>query len=158
MMKIIYKQGSMFSHEFPEDQTWYAFAHGCNAQGVMGSGVATQIKNLFPTAYQRYKEVHKKYGLHLGSYVDDWEGRAVVFNMITQKYYGRDKSVVYVSYEAITECFKDLDRCAAAFIGGNPPQVVMPKIGAGLANGDWNIIEKIIEENSNNFQPIVYTL
>lgn len=157
-MKIIYKQGDMFSHEFPKDQVWKVFAHGCNAQGVMGSGVAAQIKKQFPSAYERYMEVYKKYGLELGSYVDDWTEDVCVLNMITQEYYGRDKSTVYVSYDAVKQCFNDLDHYATSHMGIDKPEVVMPKIGAGLANGDWSIIEKIIEDTSTNFQPVVYVL
>jgi len=34
----------------------------------------------------------------------------------------------------------------------------MPKIGAGLAGGDWNVIAAIIEEEFTAVQPIVYWL
>jgi O-acetyl-ADP-ribose deacetylase (regulator of RNase III) len=37
-------------------------------------------------------------------------------------------------------------------------KVAMPKIGAGLAGGDWNVIEKIIEEECKGVQPVVYYL
>ena len=36
--------------------------------------------------------------------------------------------------------------------------VAMPKIGAGLANGDWKTISSIIEEESKYFQPVAYEL
>ena len=38
-------------------------------------------------------------------------------------------------------------------------KVAMPKIGAGLANGDWDTISKIIEEESGHvWQPVVYVV
>jgi len=36
--------------------------------------------------------------------------------------------------------------------------IAMPKIGAGLAGGDWNVIESIIESELKTVQPIVFTL
>ena len=36
------------------------------------------------------------------------------------------------------------------------PNVAMPLIGAGLANGEWAKIARRIEEESTNYQPIVY--
>ncbi|ESQ88966.1 hypothetical protein ABAC460_14390 [Asticcacaulis sp. AC460] len=38
------------------------------------------------------------------------------------------------------------------------PVVAFPKIGAGLAQGDWTIIESLIEDHSRHFQPVVYVL
>lgn len=40
--------------------------HGCNCQGVMGSGIAKQIKLLFPEAYEHYRKIYLKNGLGLG--------------------------------------------------------------------------------------------
>ena len=40
-------KGDTFKHVFPKGQN-KVFLHECNAQGVMGSGVAKQIKHLYP--------------------------------------------------------------------------------------------------------------
>lgn len=164
-MKIIYKQGDMFSHEFPKDQVWKVFAHGCNAQGVMGSGVAAQVKRLFPLAYNKYKLECSLGNVQAGGVIyaevdNKYMGQVVILNLITQDFWGRDKNTVYVDYNAVKKCLKEVDEeCSIAKeYDSSQIEVVMPKIGTGLANGDWSIIEKIIEENSNNFQPVVYVL
>jgi len=157
-MKIIYKKGDMFLHVFPEGQC-KVFAHGCNLQGVMGSGVAKQIKEKYPWAYEIYKQGCNEPFSNIGDVYpafylacDD----AIIYNCITQEYFGRDKNTVYVDYYALRKCMQFINE--ESEYDSKVPEVVMPKIGAGLANGDWDIISKIIEEESTYFQPIVYEL
>lgn len=146
-MKIIYKQGDLL--KCSED----AIVHGCNAQGVMGSGVAKAIKERYPEAYKAYLATKKYDGMRLGS-VSYWrEYGFYVFNAITQQFYGRNKHVTYVSYDAVAEVFNMLNMFCKE---NDITAIAMPKIGAGLANGDWNIIEKIIEEECTDVQPVVY--
>lgn len=148
-MKIIYKQGNLLECSEP------AIVHGCNAQGVMGSGVALAVKEKYPEAYKAYLATKKYDGMKLGG-VSYWHDNGFyVFNAITQQFYGRNKHVTYVSYDAIAEVFNMLNMfCKENVI----TSIAMPKIGAGLANGDWNIIEKIIEEECTDVQPVVYVL
>ena len=149
-MKIIYKEGDVL------DCTEDAIVHGCNAQGVMGSGVAKAIKERYPEAYKAYIASIPLGGMELGRITFHRNEQGFyVFNAITQKYYGRDKSVIYVNYNAIKESFDLLNKfCSEEGIS----HIALPKIGAGLANGDWSIIEKIIEEECTDVQPVVYIL
>ena len=124
----------------------------------MGSGVALRVKRMFPFAYNAYMLQYNIDGLHLGQLISGREGDVIVLNMITQATYGRDKNVVYVSYDAVEECVRHINTGCGNIKQSSVVEVVMPKVGAGLANGDWNIIEKIIEGGSTNFQPVVYTL
>ena len=137
------------------DATQKFILHGCNAQGVMGSGVAKDIRTKYPSAYDKYKLVQRLDGLHLGdafSVAQD-DGK-VIINAITQEFYGREVGKRYCSYDAISECIRRLnftpDYCGQS--------VAMPKIGAGFGGGDWRVISLIIEKESTNFQPVVYFL
>ena len=47
-MKIEYRQGDLFQTDVRH------IVHGCNAQGVMGKGVAKLVKELYPKAYNEY--------------------------------------------------------------------------------------------------------
>ena len=73
--------------------------HGCNAQGVMGSGVAKYVKDNFPSAYYEYLRHHEEHGLKLGEVIPALvlPGRWIL-NAITQEFYGRDPGRVYVDY------------------------------------------------------------
>lgn len=126
--------------------------HGCNSRGVMGSGVAKAIRDKYPQAYRDYNDKYNSYGLELGTIVvsvqDDGK---VIHNAITQQDYGRDKDRVYVSYWAIANAFRHIESWGIK-------EIALPKIGAGLANGDWNVIEAIIENTLTKTKPIVYVL
>jgi O-acetyl-ADP-ribose deacetylase (regulator of RNase III) len=120
--------------------------------GVMGSGVALAIKSKYPEAYEAYKAAHENGVLELGEVVGVYSEDKLILNAITQRYYGRDKHKVYADYEAIREAFRAINvQCGYC-------SIAIPKIGAGLANGDWDVIEKIIEEECTDVQVVCYVL
>ena len=149
-MKIEYIKGDLLHAK----ETY--IAHGCNAQGVMRSGVAKAIRAKWPEAYKVYHGVYLSQGnnLHLGQVVTAYieKDNKLICNCITQEFYGRDKGVQYFDYEAIRTAMRELNRDA------NGERIALPKIGAGLANGDWNVIEQIIEEEFDVSQPVVYVM
>jgi O-acetyl-ADP-ribose deacetylase (regulator of RNase III) len=117
--------------------------HGCNAQGVMGSGIALQIKNKWPKCYEEYKQfcdsAEDKRTL-LGNIVPISIGNVIVVNAITQLNFGKDGKK-YVSYEALSSAFSTIASVAQL----NNLPVHYPIIGAGLGGGDWAIISEIID-------------
>lgn len=149
-MEIIYKKGNIILAPEP------FLVHGCNAKGVMGSGVAKAIKEAFPKAYEDYRDAYISGDMKLGMVIpSEWHGKAV-FNCITQERYGRDGNQ-YVDYQAIDKCFRTVNKLVR--LNKKLEKVVaMPLIGAGLGGGDWDRIAEIIEKRSINYQPVVYTL
>lgn len=165
-MKIIYKTGDCLKG----DERFVV--HGCNAQGVMGSGIALQVRNEFPEAYQAYRRAYEERedrtkGLPLGNTIWAPSNGKIIINGITQEFYGPDahKGVVYVDYDAVARVMKNIN--ANAFFtqtveqhrqayGGIIDAVAMPLIGAVRAGGSWKKISEIIERESTNFQPVVY--
>ncbi len=113
--------------------------HGCNCFRKMGAGIALAIKGEFPAAY--FADQMTKHGdkSKLGTYSSAVLEKIVVVNAYTQYDYRRS-SQPNVSYPAIREVFKKIKK---EFSG---KRIGYPKIGAGLAGGDWNIISKIIDE------------
>lgn len=127
--------------------------HGCNNYGVMGSGVARQIRAKWPHVYDVYHQYHLEHGLELGEVIPATaEEDLIVLNAITQDGFGRDGQV-YVKYDAITECFKKIDALMAKH---GFPELALPRIGAGLGGGDWQIISEIINTTAQSYTPIVY--
>ena len=148
---ITYKVGDLLEATEP------VIAQGCNCQGVMGSGVALAIRRKWPVVAQHYELIYRNYGLKPGQVilVGIAEGITVA-NCMTQEYYGGDGRQ-YVDYAAVRECFKYLaDKHVPRAGDGNA--IAMPKIGAGLGGGDWEVIEKIIEEELGHLGVTVYTL
>ena len=132
---ITYRQGNLL------DATSGVIIHGCNAKGVMGSGVAKAIREKYPGAYESYKNFEQERGLRLGGInIVRVTNTLLIANAITQENYGRDPKIVYVSYGAIHLAFEKLHK-----LYGASTIFHIPKIGAGLGNGDWNTISFLIE-------------
>jgi O-acetyl-ADP-ribose deacetylase (regulator of RNase III) len=145
-MKIEYRKGDLLETDCQH------IIHGCNSHGVMGSGVAKVIRDKYPQAFIDYNDVYNNRGLELGEiHVSVQPCGKVIHNAITQKDFGRDASKVYVSYWAIANCFRYIDTWGVK-------EIALPKIGAGLANGDWDVISAIIENTLTKTNPIVYEL
>lgn len=132
---IIYKTGDLLG------VVEGVIIHGCNAQGVMGSGVALAIKNKYPDAYRAYKDFESKHGLKLGSIsIRKVDTNLRIANAITQEFYGNDPVLQYVSYGALHLAFEKLHKHFPLEVPFH-----FPKIGAGRGNGDWLVISQLIE-------------
>lgn len=118
------------------------FVHGCNAKGVMGSGVAALVKKLYPFAYEVYLQENRDFGLHLGDVqlCDDETTSVTICNAITQKNYGRDGKL-YVNYDAVIEALELVRKEAKE---RNVP-VYLPLIGGGLGGGDVKRLTAIFQ-------------
>ena len=147
-MKIETKIGNLL------DVTSGHIVHGCNAQGVMGSGVALAVKKTYPSVYQEYRTQFEEYGLRLGDAQPVLIGpELVVWNAVTQNLYGKSGER-FVSYDAVEECFRFIDNQITAWdLFKSGPDDIWPEkhihiplIGAGLGGGNWEIIREIIEQ------------
>lgn len=134
-------------------------AHGVNCQGVMGSGVAKAL-------YEKWPEVKTQY---LAYYNDtDWvvepdeylglvhfaylSSNLIVANCFTQQNYGTDGQV-YLNYTALDQCLETLKE--RSFVT-EMHEIAMPKIGCGLAGGDWNKVRTMIEDRFRNSNITIY--
>lgn len=147
-MEIVYLIGDLL------ESPYRLILHGCNAQGVMGSGVAKQIRKKFPQAFEEYYTAYEKEMLWLGDVIFADCGSKIIANGITQQYYGRSGNC-FINYEAINNVMEDTHNYAAKH---GMEHVAMPLIGAGLGGGSWKKISSIIEDKFTNVIPIVYTL
>jgi O-acetyl-ADP-ribose deacetylase (regulator of RNase III) len=113
--------------------------HGCNCFCNMGKGIAAQIKKEFPDAYRAdtYTERGSKTKLGGLSFVRMKEGLVVVNAYTQYDYRGSEPNI---DYTALRSAFKKIKK---EFAGR---KIGYPKIGAGLAGGDWNVIKEIISE------------
>jgi O-acetyl-ADP-ribose deacetylase (regulator of RNase III) len=137
--------------------------HQTNCQGVMGSGIAKQIKTRFPAVYEVYKDLEKHNGkLLLGDVSgatilrvdkdDKLTKSGMILNVNGQDKYA-NRSICNTNYAALG---KGLLYCLN-FIEDDSI-VAMPKIGAGLGGGDWYVIEAIINSVFPEREVFVYEL
>jgi O-acetyl-ADP-ribose deacetylase (regulator of RNase III) len=116
--------------------------HGCNCFCNFGAGIALQILNRFPEAFEVDKSTIKgdkeKLGYCTKATIVRNGKRFDIVNAYTQ--YGCGINEVRCEYPALDSCFKIIANTY------NGLRIGYPKIGAGLAGGDWNIISKIIDK------------
>lgn len=140
---IINKNGDIF------DSDADIICHQVNCQGTMGSGIAKTIKERYPEAYTEYKTVcfaFPKENL-LGQVRIVLSGDRLIANIFGQFNYGRDKNVVYTSYKALKSGLTEVHNKA---LRDNLSVAIPYCIGCGLANGDWNVVSKMIEDVFND--------
>lgn len=124
--------------------------HGCNNQGVMGSGVALGVKNSWPEVYRDYRNLYEHSELRLGiAYPVLASPGLIVWNAITQDKYGHGKR--FTNYEAVATCFEMINEYLSHCLVNEPSidipnEVHIPMIGAARGGGSWRVIESIIEE------------
>lgn len=134
-------------------------AHGCNCQCIMGAGIAPQMAKAF--ACDEYPsesddmvgEMNKLGTIDFESVwlVNEFvkftpqvpavkAQELVVVNAYTQfDVTGRKEGKIDLDYAALTLCLRKMNHYfRGAHIG-------LPRVGAGLAGGDWNIIKDIIQ-------------
>jgi O-acetyl-ADP-ribose deacetylase (regulator of RNase III) len=114
---------------------------GCNCQCRMGRGIALTIKQQFPEAYaadcQTTTGDRAKLGNSTFVQIDRDGFKFTIVNGYTQ--FDWQGEGVLADYDAIRSVFRQVKQQ----FGGK--RIGYPKIGAGLARGDWDTISQIIE-------------
>ena len=120
--------------------------HQVNNCGKMASGLAKDIRKLYPSHYSDYMDMYNnapkdsqnsiKSSALLGCCVDTKIGELTIRGIFSQDGYGRDKR--YTSYVLFEKCLREIAKL-------NLEAVYIPYgIGCGLGGGDWSIISSII--------------
>jgi len=129
--------------------------HSCNCMGVMGSGLAKQIRNKYPKVFKDYQTylTNIKFSIQaLGKcQIVKAEENKYIANLFGQYKYGRDKQ--YTDYTALEEALFSLKVSAK----DHNKSVAIPfNIGCGLAGGSWEVVYKIIEEVFSDYDVALY--
>jgi len=135
-------------------------AHGCNCLSNMGAGIALQMKKVFgcdrfdleligPSIIKLGTIDYETFVLGKNAIwnLNDADNKGnepelIVVNAYTQYRYGRnhaDGDKNPIDYEALTLCMRKMNNLFKGM------KIGLPKIGAGLAGGDWNRIKGIIK-------------
>lgn len=121
-------------------------AHVCNDVGAWGKGFVLAVSKRWPepeAAFRAWHAAGPAGGFELGAVQfvpvgpDLW-----VANMVGQHGIRTTKAGPPIRYEAVGECLRRLGDKALEF----GASVHMPRIGCGLAGGEWDRIEPLIQE------------
>lgn len=152
--------------EFFESGKVDFIAHGCNCFHTMGSGIARQIKEKYPQAFEADKDTdygdynklgsYSRYGgayYFVSTYLNECSNKKrfklanQILNCYTQFNYGNDRC--YLDYEALTLCLRKIN------YEFKHKTIGLPQIGCGLAGGDWNKVREIIKKELKDIDVIV---
>jgi len=118
--------------------------HICNDKGGWGAGFVLALSKKWAKPEQVYRSCPVP-NLILGNvqYINV-EDDIIVANMIAQHGYRYNKNgKPPIRYGALTDALRKINKMAVE----QNATLHMPRIGAGLAGGDWLVIEQIILEN-----------
>ena len=127
--------------------------HQVNCQGVMGSGVAKQIKEKYPKAYKEYKRLCDEYtdkanllGMAQRVFCCDDDG-TIICNLFAQENYGYNGKC-FTDIKALRKCLEDVHFCYNRLRQGlSGVRIAMPyKIGCVRGGANWEEVLAIIEE------------
>lgn len=149
------------------DTPFQFIAHQVNCQGVMGAGLARQIKMKYPEVFQDYVKYCKLFSKDnlFGSGFGSWtrDNKHCILNIFGQFGYGigkrqTDYDALYAGFAYVIKLIRD-----TYFVTNKSYQIVIAipyGIGCGLAGGDWNEVKSVLEaiEKECNVVFIAYTL
>lgn len=129
-------------------------AHQCNLYHNFGAGIALEIKKKFPRAYAA--DLTSQYGTK--GKLSTWtisRGSPTIFNLYTQ--IGISQVDRQTSYDAMATTFAALRWFLEEEHKVVPVKLGLPyKIGCGLANGNWEVVEALLKEAfANSSYPLI---
>jgi O-acetyl-ADP-ribose deacetylase (regulator of RNase III) len=142
------------------DEGLRVIAHVCNDRGGWGSGFVIALSKRWKKPEQYYRTWHRQFSsgvMSLGQLqMVPVEKNLFVANMVAQERFVSPENPVALRYESLHQCLKRLNEWMISWwtISHNnmiceekPMSVHMPRIGCGLAGGDWDKVELLININ-----------
>jgi O-acetyl-ADP-ribose deacetylase (regulator of RNase III) len=147
-----YIQGDLFSSAHYQNHEPVVIAHVCNNLGMWGAGFAKTFKQRYPKAFTEFSQwftTEKKKGSsllgmsQLVTLVENNGASLYACNMVAQAGLYSKSNQHPLQYDSLQHCLTALER----FCKHSNATVYMPKIGSGLARGDWGYICDLIVNN-----------
>jgi O-acetyl-ADP-ribose deacetylase (regulator of RNase III) len=135
---LIYHTGDLL--QAPER----VIGHGVNCRGVMGAGIALQMRQRYPQMFEEYRRCCRDHKIVPGfCYLYFAPDHKIVANLATQQFYGRDRP--YARVEWIEWALRDLvQQCKELDI----VEFALPKLGCNLGGLTWDQVEPVYHKFS----------
>lgn len=130
---ITYHDGNIF------DSDAKIICHQVNTYGVMGAGIAAEVRERFPEVYKGYNaccsaaEQDELFGDVLISPIQG----GFIANCFSQRGMDTDYELFATAMQVVKRFAKETDNAKIA---------IPYKMGCGIAGGDWNTVEQIIHD------------
>ena len=141
---MIYREGNVLAKNTTEQEV--IVCHQVNCKGVMGAGLALQVKNLYPGVFDAYRDKCELIKEGIGGLGDVQfcsvldEAGYIIANIFGQDGYGRYKQ--QTDYAALEKAF--------ITIGNSFPNAIIRfpyEMGCGLGGGSWRVVSALIERH-----------
>lgn len=139
--------------------------HVCNNINLFGAGFAKYIAEKFPIVKENFHLLGNKATLGHTQYISIANNnlaktKIFVCNMIAQNGTINPKNCRPLNYGSLVFCMNDIRNkiisLAKNSIEDTKFEIHAPKFGSGLAGGNWNFIENLIEDIWADFPVYVY--
>ena len=138
-------------------------AHCCNCFNTMGAGIAREISQRLPEAARADGNTvcgdANKLGKLTFAECSMARPNDMVFNLYGQFGYGSDsRQVRYNELKNALQIARVIIQSRSE--GGRTPVLGIPKLGCGLAGGDWCVVEKLVKTalHGSGILVVVYEL
>lgn len=131
--------------------------HQANCLGIMGAGIAKQIKNLYPEVYKAdlsfpipVKDLNRVGEFSYAEVTNPYTNKKqTIVNMYSQYDIGKGKTNYYAMEKALKKII--------LFYLSPAKKIGLPYgIGCGLAGGDWEEVYSILEKVSEEYHQDLY--
>ena len=133
--------------------------HQVNCQGVMGSGVAKQVKDKYPNVYNSYYSMCKNYSsndllgkvllVNTPDYISNGKRIRMIANFFSQDNYGYQG--VFTNYDSFKSCLEYMRDSYS-----NCSMAIPYLIGCRRGGGNWETIYRMIEDVLGDCDVTIY--
>lgn len=139
---MIERKGNILKN-LPDDGS-VVICHQVNCRGVMGAGLAKQVREAYPDLYEEYRKLCKSHAGHTDKLLGGVMFWAIENGNLIANLFGQDGYAfggVHTDYNALSNAF-------ALLAQKYPDKTIrIPcRIGCGLGGGDWEKVRQIICE------------
>ena len=124
------------------DSSAAALVNTVNTVGVMGKGIAKQMRDAYPHNYAVYKQACKAGTFAIGDVLavedHDLYGNRLILNLPTKKHWRQPSRYEYIA-EGLQALCSVLDREGVR-------SVAIPPLGCGNGGLDWSVVRPMIEK------------
>lgn len=136
-------------------------AHVTNDEGGWGAGFVLALDKMSPEPKKMYQSMHRYWTqsnkllfLPLGT---------VNYAKVSDDTYVANMTAQHRTVRTVAKpiCYKSLEHClknVSDYARQQGATIHMPRIGCGLAGGDWNVVESIIDDVMYHEDVFVYDL
>ncbi len=138
--------------------------HVCNNINAFGAGFASAIGQYYPVAKANFHMLGNQSKLGYTQFIttrenNKYKSKIIIANMISQnKLFDKYKNPRPLNYASLVTCMIGVRNFILKLNSESDikTQIHAPKFGSGLAGGNWNFIENLIEDIWGNIPVFIY--